>query len=153
MTESRQTSQVNHIDPPLAGNCFAVALVASTASSIDLGTIDNQTQNQFGTIDNLKTGAQDAYVTIVVDGVVPIYVIFGATAAAVTGGNAPVIATTGTNVAGICIPLYPTAATGPGNAGAGGYRFRIRKGFNSVMGFISSGTPTLRIFKSSPYQA
>lgn len=153
MSEALQTRQINHVDPPLAGNCFAVACVASTASSIDLSTIDNQTQNQIGTIDNAKTGAQDAFVTIVVDGVVPIYVIFGASVAAVTAGNAPVIATVGTNVAGICIPLYPTAATGPGNAGAGGYRFKIRKGFNSVMGFISSGTPTLRIFKSSPYQA
>lgn len=152
MTESRQTSQLNHIDPPLAGNCFAVALVASTASSIDLGTIDNQTISNQNS-DQVKTGAQEAFVTVVVDGVVPIYVIFGATVAAVTAGNAPVIATVGTNAAGICIPLYPTAATGPGNAGPGGYRFRIRKGYNSVMGFISSGTPTLRIFKSSPYAA
>lgn len=148
--ESEQTRQLNFVEPPLAGNGFAVACVASTASSIDLGTIDNQSKDPTQN-DKLKTGAQDAFVTIVVDGVVPIYVIFGANAAAVTGGNAPAIATVGTNAAGICFPLYPTAATGPGNNGPGGYRFRIRKGYNSVMGFISSGTPTLRIFKSSPY--
>jgi hypothetical protein len=152
VTESRQTSQINHADPPLAGNCFAVALVAATAGSIDLATIDNQTINISGS-DTIKVGAVERYVTIVVDGVVPIYVIFGANAAAVTAGNAPVIATVGTNAAGICIPLYPSPATGPGNEWGAGYRFRIRKGYNSVLGFISSGTPTLRIFASSPYAA
>lgn len=146
--ESEQTRQVNFYELPLAGNLFARACVAGTPDYVDLQTIGNQTKDPTD-VEKLGVGCVGREVDIFVDGVVPIYIIAGPTQASVTGGNAPAIATAGTNVAGICVPLYPTAATGPANKP---YRYKVRSG-TRFLGFISSGTPTIRIAPSSPYQA
>lgn len=143
--ESEQTRQLNFVEAPTDGKGFAVVLTAATVGSIDLTTIDNQTKD-LSDATKTKTGAADCYVTIVVDGTVPIY-ITGSTAQVAALTNAVV----GNGTTGIGFPLYPSPATGPGALPAGGYRFRFRKGVNHVLSYYSTGTPTLRIFKSSPY--
>ena len=146
MSEGEATRQLNFRDPPLAGNITVIT--AGAAATFDLSTMDNQTKDPTDST-KLETGADEAYVTFVVDGVKPVYVLFGASAAAVSGGNAPSTSATGTNAAGACVPLFPSPAVGPG---APEYRYKIRKGYNSWIGFYSAGTPNLIIYKSSPYK-
>jgi len=140
------------VELPTSGLGYAVACVASTAASIDLSTIDylgSPNTIQGGTTGR---GATGCYVSIISDGVVPIYIL-GYPSAAAFAANPPVIGVTG-NVNGPKNPwpIYPTPATGPSRSGDCD-RFLVRYGFNHVLGFISAGTPTLRIYRSSPSSA
>lgn len=130
---------------------FAVALSSGVAGTIDLTTIGwvDPPNSQYP-YSNGK-GATGTYVSFLVDGIVPVYIIGGPTVASVSSGNAPASGTTGTNVAGLCWPIYPSAATGPAQANDTN-RYLVRYGINHVIGYIAAGTPTLRIYRSGEYQ-
>ena len=135
--QTEATRQADFIFPPLAGYCYASALSAATAISLDLSTIGPQA----GTSSPAGGGAVQApgglvghYGHFFADGSANVYAVFGSTQASVTGGNAPVTASTGANVAGVCFPL-PSNTVAP---------FKITPATRWA-GFISTGTPTLRI--------
>jgi hypothetical protein len=115
----------------------AVLAVTSSAGSQNLALIGNQTQN-IATQATASTGVQGHFISLQADGE-DMYVTFGATQAAVTSANAPVIATTGVNTAGICY-LIPKGTT---------VRFFARAGLDLWIGYIAASTGNLRIWQSS----
>lgn len=135
--ESEQTRQVNFPLPPRAGKIGVVA-TSTTAGSVNLATLDNQAVD-ISTADTTQAGVQDCLVTFIADAQ-DAYVIFGPSQASVTGGNAPVIATTGVNVAGAAMKIPQNMPT----------RLRITAS-DIWMGYIAGAAGTLRFYRSSPY--
>jgi hypothetical protein len=137
--ESRATVQYHFQTPPRAGQCANLS-VTNAAANTDLRTLGVQTpdisQSNVGPI----VGAPGHFATFEADGS-DIYVIFGPTAASVSGGNAPVIATTGVNVAGVCFKVTV------GNP----LRVKLEAGVDNFVGYIASaaGPFNLRVYISS----
>lgn len=110
--ESIYTRKANEVTAPVAGQITVIA-GALAAGSLDLATtgptainMQNADKQPVGDGSGTVTiaGGVDRYVEFYADGV-DIGLVFGATAAAVTGANAPVLAQTGTNAAGACMRI------------------------------------------------
>jgi hypothetical protein len=149
MGETEATRQYHFETPPRAGFLASLA-VTNAAASQDLRLIGNQTGNMAQTNQALPTGLPGHRVELFADGG-DVYVIFGPTAASVSAGNAPVIATNGVNVAGVCMKI-PTGTRvkyklepspqGP-NAPA------IPTTGDNFVGYITTATAQLRIAQVS----
>jgi hypothetical protein len=134
----QQTRQANLVLPPRAGLIASYA-ASATAASANLALLDNQAVN-LSSADTLSIGPQGCYVTLYADGG-KIYIVLGASQAAVTGGNVPVIATNGVNAAGVC---WPIPADTP-------FPVLLEAGVDLWVGFISAAAAQLRVYRSSPY--
>jgi hypothetical protein len=135
MSKGAAHTQVENITCPVAGQ-IGVFSVSGSAGSVDLRTIGpqpalgNEEQN----------GCCDRYVELQADGG-DVYVIFGATQAAVTSANAPVISTTGANAAGAAMRI-PNGTS---------KQYRPTNNGSPWCGYIGTGSGTvyLRIAASS----
>lgn len=142
--QSEGTVQSDFIRAPVAGKiaCKAVSAVAD-ASGLDLATVGDVGSSNFGTnnrptlTDGTGPGCVGHYASFYADGA-DVYVIFGATQAAVTGANVPVIATNGVNATGVAWKIAKDTFQ----------PFKINPDTRWV-GFIGSGAGQLRIAKSS----
>ena len=134
--DTEATRQADNIMAPTAGEISNIS-VSAVAGSIDLTTIGPQLEPDAKTPQRTK-GMPGHYMSIFADGA-DVYVLFGATQASVTGGNAPVIATTGSNAAGCCVKS------------PNGQERQIRPavGIHNWMGYIASGAGTARVWRSS----
>jgi hypothetical protein len=139
--QTEATRQSDFITPPRAGQIAAIA-VTSTAGSQDLRLCGQQTvsmANANQQAAQATPGLPGHYATFEADGG-DIYVLFGPTLASVTGGNVPVIATTGVNAAGACFKI-PSGQN---------IQCKLEVTTDLFIGFITSATATLRIAQSSP---
>lgn len=134
--QTEATRQADWIYPPLAGNCYASVMVASTVITLNLATIGPQAGvvSPFGNVVQQPGGLVGHYGHFCADGSSNVYCIFGSTQASVSSTNAPVTSSTGTNVAGVCFPM-PAGVVVP-------FKISVDTQWAS---FISTGTPTLRI--------
>ena len=132
-----QTNLSDYILPPRAGFLTAIT-VSVAAGSQDLRLCGIQLFNSSNTA-NSKPGFQGKYITLFADGA-DVGVIFGQTLASVTGANAPVLATTGVDVAGVCWRI----------ANGGKESYLIAAGYDVFIGFVGSAGGVLRIAASSP---
>lgn len=109
----------------------AVLAATATAANIDLTTIPAMPAGFYSSNGKaLNPNPLGHYVTLENDGANPVFVVFGPTQASVSGANAPVAATTGTNVVGLCrqipsgtairvkLPVGDMANSGGGGIGA-----------------------------------
>jgi hypothetical protein len=144
--QSKQTQQADFIVAPVAGQVSAYQ-ASVTAAAIDIGTCGPAAlvPNTGATATNSQNpGGVDRYVTLVADGGA-VYVLFGASAAAVSGANAPDptatgAAAAGTNKVGACIPIP-----------SGGLMNVLIRAAERFVGYVTaSGTATLRVWVSSP---
>jgi len=124
------------------GQVLAVS-VSATASYFSLATGVSQAVFNYTTHDNPKSLTKN-FVTIESD--VDLGVIFGSTAALVTGGNVPYIATVGTLLNGVYTPAPMTAwviyAKTP-------QRFLLQEGADLFLGFVGASNGTMRLYQSS----
>jgi len=132
------------------GGGWIYTLTGGTAQIIDLSTVDwNGPMNPDNQLQAGK-GAADCYFTIRVSGVVPIYVC-GYPSAALATANPPVSSGWTNGLQTIMgFPIWPIATTGPDPAIDTG-RFLARYGVNHVLNMISTGTPTVFIYRSGQY--
>jgi hypothetical protein len=132
-----------------AGGGYISTLVANTAQVIDLSTVD--WQGPVDTQDDQRAGfgASDTYITIRVSGVVPVY-IAGYPTLAAYNAQPPTTTATGTNPAGFGFPIWPIATTGPA-VHIDTDRYLVRRKVNHFLGMISTGTPTVYIYRSGVY--
>ena len=128
--------QADNILAPTAGEISNIT-VSAVAGSVDLTTIGPQTEPD-GNTKRRDPGMSGHYMSIYADGV-DVYVLFGKDSASVTGSNAPVIATTGSNAAGCCIKI-PNGQE---------RQLRPSVGIHRFMGYIASGNGTMRVWRSS----
>jgi hypothetical protein len=137
MGESQQSRQADYVLPPRAGLIGAVA-VTTSAGSQQMTLLDNQAKDPTNA-DALQVGPLGCYVSFTADGG-DVYVVFGPTQASVTGANAPVIATTGVNVAGVAYKLKQDVE-----------KPLLLTTQDVWMGYIGSASCTLRFYRSSPF--
>jgi hypothetical protein len=138
MGESEQTRQADFVVCPRASLIASLA-VSNVAASQDLSLIDSQAKDP-SDADKLGLGLIGCYVTFLADGG-DVYIITGPSQASVTAGNVPVVATNGVNAVGVCWKLPANIPTP--------YKVTAQ---DRWLGYISaSGTPQLRIQRSSPY--
>lgn len=134
---SRAISQLQWMNdmPPIVGEVFVKA-ISGSADSVDITTIGPQPgAASKGGIE--QDGGADKFIYIYADGADVGY-YFGPSQAAVTGGNAPALATNGLNAAGCCARILS------------GQRHRVRPtAKNNWMGFVGSGAGQIRITVSS----
>jgi hypothetical protein len=133
-----------------AGGGYIFTLTASTAAVINLATLDWQGPPDPQDEQRGGYGATGTYVTIRVNGIVPVFVVGYPTLAAYTASPPTIAGTLGANPAGFSWPIFPTPATGP-DPGVDSGRFLVRRNVNSFLGMISSGTPTIYIYRSGVY--
>ena len=134
------------LGPPGQAIAVTVAAVTPGVVSTILGISQAAMNRQTG--DDPTMLARN-YLTVECD--VDLAVIFAATIAAVTGANAPVIATVGTlNASGVY-----TAVTGVGFVlyAKQPRRFLLQQGVDLFMGFVAAGAGVLRVYQSSPDNA
>ncbi len=84
------------------------------------------------------------FITIECD--VDLGIIFGATAALVTGANVPAIATVGSLTAGVYTPVTKTCWVLYSKQSSS---FLMQSGVDLFIGFVASGAGTMRIYQSS----
>lgn len=132
------------LGPP--GQVLAVA-VSAAASYVSLAQGVSQAAWSRTTGDDPKTVVRN-YVTIECD--VDLAVIFGSTAALVSGGNAPVIATVGSLAAGVYTPAAGTAFVAYAKTPL---RVLLQDQVDLFMGFVASGAGTMRLYQSSSDEA
>lgn len=126
----------------------AAFAVSGTATYIDLSKGISQAAL------NLAQSGQDPKsptrncVTVVAD--VDLGVIFGSTAASVSGANAPALATVGTLSSGAYTGAAGTAFYIPAKTPM---RFLLQPGVDLVMGVVGSASGTCRLYQSSPDDA
>lgn len=77
-------------------------------------------------------------------------IIFGKTAALVTGGNVPAIATTGSVSSGVYSGAAKTCFLIPANTPM---RFMPQPGVDNFLGFVASGAGTMRVYQMSDDRA
>jgi hypothetical protein len=154
MTLSLSAKKNLFLSPPRAagiGQVLAVS-VSSTASYVNLGALFQpaaggqsgaQTQGSSGVV----VGVLDNYISIYADGA-ELGVVFGLTAAAVSGANAPALATAGSLLAGVYTP--PATPACWGIATGTWQRFLAQLTQDLFMGFVASGAGTMRLYQSSP---
>lgn len=143
------------VSPPRAfaalgapGQAVAFA-VSAVATYVDLSAGFSQAAK------DLQQSGQDPksptrnYLTVSADGV-DLGVIFGPTAASVTGGNVPVIATVGTLAAGVYTGAAGTCFKIPNGTSV---RFLPQPGVDLFLGIVASGNGTCRLYQSSPDDA
>jgi hypothetical protein len=146
------------ITPPRAfasagdpGQC-AVLAVSASAITIDLTQgISQATTNLSQAGQKTKSPTQNC-LTIEAD--VDIGIIFGRTSAAVSSGNAPVIANNGTlsgatyvGTAGTCFIIKAASS------GQQPIRFLLQPGVDNFLGVVGSGAGKVRFYQSSPDDA
>lgn len=126
----------------------AVLAVSAVAIAVDLTKgISQAAYNK--TVDGTDpTQVVRNYMTLQPD--VDCGIIFGATIAAVSGTNAPVLATNGTltgntytGAAGTCYVLKANTT----------YRFLLQQGLDNAMGIVATGAGKIRFYQSSPDNA
>jgi hypothetical protein len=88
------------------------------------------------------------YLTIVAD--VDIGIIFGPTAASVSSGNAPAIATTGTLSSNAYVGAAGTCFVVPADFAV---RFLLQPALDKFVGIVGSGNGVVRLYQSSPSNA
>lgn len=142
------------VSPPRAytanGGQGQVAALAVSAVAIAVDLTKGFSQ---GSKDLQKQGQDPASVvrnclTIVSD--VDLGVIFGANVAAVSGGNAPVLATVGTLTSNVYTPGAGTCFYIPAKTP---HRFLLQNGVDNAVGIVASGAGTVRLYQSSPDEA
>ncbi len=136
MGQARATVQSDFITPPRAALMFAVATGA--ASSLDLRTVGQQT-GDMSKANSPQSGLVGKYITMHAE-TTDVYYIFGLTSASVTSANAPVVATAGTNAAGVCMRLPAGQSVS----------YKLEEGVDLFIGFMASSAGILRIHQSSP---
>jgi hypothetical protein len=121
----------------LAVSVSAVASYFALSAGLSQAPFDSTTRS------DLKSLTRN-YLTIECD--VDLGIILGSTAALVTAGNAPVIATVGTLAAGVytaaagtCFVIYAKQPT----------RILLQDGLDLFFGFVASGAGTMRVYQSS----
>ncbi len=124
------------------GQVLAVT-VSSTASYFALAAGISQAASNRSTGDDPKSPTRN-YLTIECD--VDLGIIFGSTAALVTGNNVPALATVGTLTSGVYTPAAKTCfevyAKQP-------IRLLLQDGVDLYLGFVASGAGTMRLYQSS----
>ncbi len=125
-----------YILPPRAGQNTAIT-VSAVAASQDLRLCGVQVPAAASYAS--KVGFQGRYVTLHADGA-DVGFVFGPTSASVTGANAPVLATVGVNVAGVCERL----------SNGERLQYYVAAGTDVFIGFVATGAGVLRILASSP---
>lgn len=147
------TSRMNQaLTPPrkngVAGNAAAIT-VSAVQSAIDLRSLSGAATNPQNPTqsDGQKNGAVGGFLTVEADGA-DLFVLFGDTLAAVTGGNKPVAATVGAvNGSGV----YTDAAGVAFKIANGTFqRFWLQDQRDYFMGFVGSAAGTMRLYQSSP---
>jgi hypothetical protein len=140
--DSVETRNANRITAPLAGH-ISVLSVTNAAASQDLQLCGPQTIDAYLLTDLYEPWGQAPlgmmnrmvrYTAVTTT----VSILFGATQAAVTAGNAPVIATTGVNTAGCCVPIP-----------AGTYVEHWCTINTRWLGFIGAGNGTLVVTSTS----
>ncbi len=124
------------------GQVLAVA-VSATPSYFALATGVSQAPPNRSTGDDPKSLTRN-FVTIVSD--VDVAVIFGPTAASVSSGNAPVIATVGTLTSGVYAAVAGTALVLYSKQPQ---RFLLQDQTDLFLGFVGAGNGVLRLYQSS----
>ena len=143
--------------PMLAGTdgkvAAAVLAASQTAANIDLTTVPALPAGFPSASTATDPNPLGHYLTLANDGANAVYVVFGPTQASVSGANAPVAATTGTNVVGLAMSI-------PANTVA---RFKLPAGDMSSSKGVGGASParwmayvcaaglttTVRIYQSS----
>lgn len=152
MPEGIQVKQYVYVTPPRAhqsplqvGEVVAFA-VSAVAAYLEM---DNLLQQPVGTITpaQQKKGVLDNFVTIFADAA-DLGIVFGPSAASVSAGNAPVLATVGTvSGAGAYTAAAGTCFRIPAGQSA---RFHLQRGVDAFMGYVASAAGTCRLYQSSP---
>lgn len=143
--------------PMLAGTdgkvAAAVLAATATAANIDLTTVPARPAGYSANSKDLDPNPLGHYLTVENDGANALYVVFGPTAASVSAANVPAAATTGTNVAGLCLSI-PAGTVARFKLPAGDMFSAAGIGGNSPARFMAyvcaAGlTTTARIYQSS----
>lgn len=140
MSESMQSRQFHLLAPPPAGLGY-VAATSTTQGSIDLSTVGQITQREDSSLNPTASpaGLVGKMVEVFAD-TADVGIIFGPTSASVTGSNKPVLATNGTNEAGICYRIP-----------AGAVRKWLITKQTQFCGYVATGAGQIRIFEASQY--
>ena len=128
----------------------AVTFATSGAASyLEMDNLLQQTVTQTSPTQTYK-GVTDNFVTIAAI-TSTLYIIFGATAANVSGAHAPVVPNGSGGVGTISSGAYTRAAGTAFPIPAGtSIRFRLQKGIDNFMGFIATGAGFASLYQSSP---
>jgi hypothetical protein len=139
----RGLEQFAWVELPTAGLIASQNCTAGMPGYIDLTTFDWNGVPTPDVAPRGTMGALDTYVSIYFIGTMG-GICAGPNAAAVTGANAPVIGTTGTNVPGACAPVAAHDLTG--------YvaRFMVRRNFNTILGYVTVSNGTIVVYRSGP---
>jgi hypothetical protein len=133
----------------------AVLAVSATPIAIDLTRGFNPVYPPTTGLGSVAQGAKPLittrnYLTISADTGADVGVIFGPSVAAVSGGNAPVLATTGSLVSNVYTGVAGTCWRIPAGTSQ---RFLCAQGVDNAVGIVGSGAGVVRIYQSSPDDA
>lgn len=154
--QTEATRQSDYITPPMVGTdgklAGAVFATSTTVATLDLSTVPVHPTgfpvSEHQTLQNIAAGL---YIQVTAESA-DLYVLFGPTVGSVSGANAPVATTNGTNVVGL--GYYIPAGTkehfklpaGPSSPGAAGQNSPAR-----FIGVVTrSGAGQCRITPTSP---
>jgi len=143
MAEGTALQQFAFVEMPTAGLIASLQLTAGQPGYLDLSTFDWNGVPQADVMTRLTQGAVNTYVSIAFVGTLG-YLCAGPTVASVTGANAPNPGATGTNQPGIGWPVPALDTTGQIA------RFKVRKGFNQLLGFVGVNNGTITVYRSGP---
>ena len=154
--ESLQAKQSFVITPPRSSSSASGAsvgevvtfAVSSSAGYIQLDSLLQQTVTPM-TPTQQKSGVTSNDITIAAE-TATLYIIFGPTAASVSGAHPPVVPTVVTGIGTLSSGAY-TRATGtawPIPAGTA-QRFYLQSGVDKFMGFVASGNGYAALYQSS----
>lgn len=118
------------LTPPQGIASFVASV--STAGSLDLQTLGNQTYN-IQNSNQQKPGAANSFCTVYNDSANVLYISTSLAAQTIAA------ATTGTNAAGACAPI-------PANSSV---RFRIRPVTDRFLNYVAASASTMRVFITS----
>lgn len=126
----------------------AVISVSSTADYLDLTKGINQAPRNTSSAGADPASPTDNYLAIECD--VDLGIVFGKTAALVTSGNVPAIATAGSVTSGVysgaakqCFVVYAKTPM----------RFLTKRGQDNFLGFVAASAGTMRVFQMSDSNA
>lgn len=140
-----QAPRANQTSGP-PGQVYAIT-VSGTPDFLDLAKGNSQA------VTDRTSGADKKQITrnyITIECDVDLAIIFGSTSALVTGGNAPVIATVGTNTSGVYANAAGTAFVLYSKQPRS---FLLQDGVDLFMGFVASAGGIMRMYQSSPDNA
>jgi hypothetical protein len=126
----------------------AAFAVSGTATYVDMTQGISQAARDMAKSGQDPKSPTRNYLAIVSN--VDLGVMFGPTAASVTAGNVPALATVGALASGVYTGAAGTCFLIPANTP---HRFLLQEGVDLFLGIVASGAGTCRIYQSSPDDA